>query len=82
MLTPEETVRRRASESAAVAKLLNIRYDVWDINDCSLVADLETRRRLMSADLLENGAGELVVENSRGDPGMIALAYELLNQER
>lgn len=42
----------------------------------------ETRRRLMSADLLENGAGELVVENSRGDPGMIALAYELLNQER
>ena len=47
MLTPEETVRRRASESAAVAKLLNIRYDVWDINDCSLVADLETRRRLI-----------------------------------
>lgn len=42
----------------------------------------ETRRRLEKADLLENGAGELIVENSREDPGMIALAYELLNQER
>ena len=46
-MTPEETVRRRAGESAQVAKLLNIRYDVWDINDCSLVPDLETRRRLI-----------------------------------
>jgi len=27
-MTPEETVRRRAGESAQVAKLLNIRYDV------------------------------------------------------
>jgi len=42
----------------------------------------ETRRRLIGADLLENGTGELLVENSRGDPGMIALAHELLNQER
>lgn len=47
ILTPEETVRTRAAESAAVAKLLGLRYDVWDYDDCSLVADLPTRRRLI-----------------------------------
>lgn len=48
ILTPAETTATRAKESAAVAKLLGITYDVWsDINDCSLVADLETRRRLI-----------------------------------
>ena len=40
----------------------------------------ETRRRLAAADLLENGSGELIVENSRKDPGMIARAYDLLNE--
>lgn len=48
ILTPAETTAARAKESAAVAKLLGITYDVWsDINDCSIVADLETRRRLI-----------------------------------
>ncbi len=47
ILTPEETVATRAKESAAVAELLGITYDVWDNDDCSLVADLETRRRLI-----------------------------------
>ncbi len=48
ILTPAETTVARAKESAAVAKLLGITYDVWsDINDCSIVADLETRRRLI-----------------------------------
>jgi LmbE family N-acetylglucosaminyl deacetylase len=47
IMTPEETVKRRAEESAAVAKLLGIRYDVWDIDDCTLVADLNTRKRLI-----------------------------------
>ncbi len=47
IMTPGETVKRRAGESAAVAELLNIQYDVWDIDDCSLVADLETRRKLV-----------------------------------
>ena len=42
----------------------------------------ETRRRLEKAGLLEEGEGELIVENSREDPGMIRLAYELLNAER
>ena len=47
IMTPEETVKRRAGESAEVAKMLGIVYDVWDNNDCSLVADLETRRKLI-----------------------------------
>ncbi len=42
----------------------------------------ETRRRLEKAGLLEEGQGELILENSRNDPGMTALAYQLLNGER
>lgn len=48
IMTPEETTRRRAEESKAVEKLLGIKYDVWDIDDCTLMADLPTRRRLIN----------------------------------
>ena len=47
IMSPEETTKRRAGESAAVAKLLGIRYDIWDIDDCSITADLSTRRKLI-----------------------------------
>ena len=47
IMTPEETSARRAKESAAVAEFLGIRYDIWDIDDCTLVADLPTRMRLI-----------------------------------
>ena len=47
IMTPEETTARRATESARVAEYLGIRYDVWDIDDCTLVADLPTRERLI-----------------------------------
>lgn len=48
ILTPAETTATRAKESAAVAELLGITYDVWDDQpDCALVADLVTRRRLI-----------------------------------
>ena len=47
IMTPEETSRVRYGESQTVAKLLGITYDVWDIDDCNLVADLETRRKLI-----------------------------------
>ena len=47
ILSPEETTAVRAKESAKVAQLLGITYDVWDIDDCSIVADLETRRKLI-----------------------------------
>ena len=42
----------------------------------------ETRRRLAEAGLLEEGEGRLIMENSRGDPEMIARGYGLLNKER
>ena len=47
IMSRAETTATRAKESAAVAKYLGITYDVWDIPDCTLVADLETRRRLI-----------------------------------
>lgn len=47
IMTPEETTKRRAAESAAVANYLGVQYDVWDIDDCTLMADLETRNRLI-----------------------------------
>ena len=42
----------------------------------------ETRRRLASADLLEEGNGELIMENSGRDPDLIHRGYALLRQER
>jgi len=47
ILSPRQTTKTRAKESAAVAKLLGITYDVWNIDDCNLVADLKTRKRLI-----------------------------------
>ncbi|MBQ4630453.1 MAG: PIG-L family deacetylase [Clostridia bacterium] len=47
ILKPEEITAVRAKESAKVAELLGITYDVWDIDDCNLVADLPTRKRLI-----------------------------------
>ena len=38
----------------------------------------ETRRRLLEAGLLWEGEGDLIVENSSGDPGKIALTHRLL----
>jgi glutamate racemase len=38
----------------------------------------ETRRRLAEAGLLEEGRGELVIENSKNDPWLLHLSYDLL----
>ena len=38
----------------------------------------ETRRRLLEAGVLNEGEGDLIVENSSGDPGKIALTHRLL----
>ena len=40
----------------------------------------ETRRRLQAADLLENGPGELIVENSSPDPALVRRVYSLLQE--
>ena len=45
--TPAEIVARRYQESQAVAKLTGLEYDVWDVNDCELMADMDTRNRLV-----------------------------------
>jgi len=45
--TPEEIAARRYNEAQEVAKLTGLEYDVWEINDCEIMADLETRKRLV-----------------------------------
>ncbi len=45
--TPDEIAARRYNEAQAVAALTGLEYDVWNINDCELVADLETRKKLV-----------------------------------
>ena len=47
IMTPEETTAKRATESAKVAEYLGITYDVWDIDDCTLMPDLPTRERVI-----------------------------------
>lgn len=47
ILTPDEIAARRKQETQNVAKLAGIEYEVWDITDCELIADLETRKRLV-----------------------------------
>ena len=42
----------------------------------------ETKRRLLQADLLEEGSGEIRILNSADDSHIIALSYERLKQER
>lgn len=65
VMTPEETTKTRAKESAAVAKLLGVTYDVWDIDDCTLVADLETRRRLIR--YIRNYAPDVIIAHRPND---------------
>lgn len=79
IMTVEETVKRRAGESAAVAKLLGIRYDVWDIDDCTLVADLETRRRMIR--YIREFAPDLVITHRQNDYHADHRAVGLLIQD-
>ena len=65
IMTPEETTARRAKESAAVEKLLGITYDVWDIDDCTLVADLATRNRLIR--YIREFAPDLIIAHRPND---------------
>ena len=66
ILTPAETTATRAKESAKVAELLGITYDVWDDQaDCALVADLETRRRLIR--YIRNYAPDVIIGHRTND---------------
>ncbi len=65
-MTPAETTARRAKESAAVAELLGIRYDVWeDMNDCTLMPTLENRRRLIR--YIREFSPDLVISHRTND---------------
>lgn len=46
-MKPDEVAKRRYGETQAVAALAGIEYDVWDIPDCEVTADLETRKKLI-----------------------------------
>ena len=47
-MQPKEIAERRYGETQKVAALAGIEYDVWDIPDCEVMADLETRKRLIT----------------------------------
>lgn len=48
IMSPKEIADRRYAETQRVAELAGIEYDVWrDSEDCELMADLETRKRLV-----------------------------------
>lgn len=47
ILGPDEIKERRRLEVEEVKKLTGLEYDIWDIPDCTLVADLPTREKLI-----------------------------------
>lgn len=66
IMTPEETSAKRAQESAQVAELLGIKYDIWsDIDDCSIVPDLAMRRRMIS--YIRNYSPDLIITHRTND---------------
>ena len=62
--------------SEAIARVLGEQVMLLDGGDGTA---RETLRRLTLAGLLNDGTGEIVIENSSADPKIIELAYRLLN---
>ncbi len=79
ILSPEETTRVRAEESKKVAKFLGIEYDVWDIDDCSIEPNLETRRRLIR--YVREYAPDLIITHRPNDYHADHRAAGLLMQD-
>ena len=46
-MKPADIAARRYGETQAMAAYAGITYDVWDIPDCELMADLDTRKRMV-----------------------------------
>lgn len=88
IMTPEETVKRRAEESAAVAVLLGIQYDVWDINDCTLMADSHRPNDYHAdhravAQLVQDASYMLTVPHECPDvPAMRRMPVIMYNEDR
>ena len=47
VMSPAETAACRYKEAQAVAALTGLEYDVWDTEDCEMVADLEMRKKMV-----------------------------------
>lgn len=47
VMPPKETAARRYLETQEAAKVAGIEYDVWDVDDCSIEATMENRKRLI-----------------------------------
>ena len=46
-MQPAELAARRYQEAQTVAKRMGITYEIWDVNDCELIADLTNRKRMI-----------------------------------
>ena len=65
-LSRPEIQARRAAESAKVAELLGIRYDVWsDVEDCEIQATLEMRRRMTR--YIREAAPDVIITHRTND---------------
>lgn len=64
-MTLEETRERRRREYMAVAEYLDIKYDCFEIEDCTVVADLETRRRMIN--YIRQANPDLVITHRTND---------------
>ena len=65
-LSRPEIQARRAAESAKVAELLDIRYDVWsDVEDCEIQATLEMRRRMTR--YIREAAPDVIITHRTND---------------
>ena len=66
LMSPAETVARRAGESRAVSKFLDVEYEVWsDMDDCSITADLATRRRMIR--YIRNYCPDVIITHRTND---------------
>ena len=61
--------------SHTIGKILGGQVDILDGGDGTA---RETRRRLAEKDLLRQGPGEVIIENSRNSPEILRLSWRLL----
>lgn len=64
-MTSEGVRERRRGETLKVQELTGITYDVWDIPDCEVMADLETRKRLIR--YIRNYNPDLIITHRNND---------------
>lgn len=65
--------------SHTISHILNDEVTILDGGDGTA---RETRRRLEAADLLENGQGEIIIENSLNTPEILQLSRKLLGEPK